>query len=170
MQNKWLKLTVIAAGVLAWAVLLPTVMLCATLFFLPQYSIYTGLHDLYRLIMGILLLVTGIWVALWSIYAQYTIGEGTPVPLLPSVKLVVKGPYRYCRNPMALGVVLMVFGAAIALWSVPALVIAITVSALHVLYDRFIEEKELEKRFGEDYTRYKQDTPFFIPRFKRHDN
>jgi len=59
-------------------------------------------------------------------------------------------------------------GAAIALWSVPALVIAVVISVLHVLYDKIVEERELEKRFGEEYTRYKQETPFILPDiFKR---
>lgn len=168
MEKKFIKLGVIATGIIAWAGVLPLVMLGATIFFHPEYSIYTEIDDLYRLVPGAIVLLAGTWIALWSIYAQYAIGEGTPVPLLPAVKLVVRGPYRYCRNPMALGVILMLLGAAIALWSVPALVIAVVISALHVLYDKIVEERELEKRFGEEYTRYKQETPFILPDiFKR---
>ncbi|MFW5771323.1 MAG: methyltransferase family protein [Spirochaetota bacterium] len=163
MEKKITKLIVIAMGIIAWAVILPLLMLGATIFFHSEYNIYSDIHDLYRLVPGVIVLAAGIWVALWSIYAQYAIGEGTPVPLLPAVKLVVKGPYRYCRNPMALGVILMLSGAAIALWSIPALVIAVVISLLHVLYDKIVEEKELEKRFGDEYTRYKQETPFIFP-------
>ncbi len=168
MEKKFIKLGVIATGIIAWAVVLPLVMLGATIFFHPEYSIYTEIDDLYRLVPGVFVLLAGIWIALWSIYAQYAIGEGTPVPLLPAVKLVVRGPYRYCRNPMALGVILMLLGAAIALWSISALVIAVVISSLHLLYDKIVEERELEKRFGEEYTRYKQETPFILPYiFKR---
>ncbi len=164
MQHRWIKLAVILGGVFAWVIILPAIMMGVTIYFNPGYRFYADSMDLPQIIPGIVLLVSGMSLALSAIYSQYKIGQGTPVPLLPTVKLVVKGPYRYTRNPMALGVILMLFGAAIALWSIPAVTIAILVSSAHVLYDKFIEERELENRFGEAYSAYKKRTPFLIPR------
>jgi len=65
---------------------------------LPRFTL-----SVMNLIVGLLLVVGGGFLGLWSIQVQVTIGKGTPVPMMPTRRLVVKGPFTYCRNPMTLG-------------------------------------------------------------------
>ena len=45
-------------------------------------------------ILGGLLMVVGFFFALWSIVAQFSRGRGTPLPILPTQKLLIDGPFR----------------------------------------------------------------------------
>lgn len=79
----------------------------------------------------------------------------------PSV-LVTKGVFRMSRNPMALGMVLGVFGYAVLLGTAsPLLVIPAFLLLLERLHVR-PEERQLESAFGEDYDRYCGDTARWI--------
>jgi protein-S-isoprenylcysteine O-methyltransferase Ste14 len=71
------------------------------------------LNEPLNYMVGVLLIVLGLFFALWSIYGQFTIGRGTPVPLMPTQKLVVQPPFTYCRNPMSLGTIVAYSGVAL---------------------------------------------------------
>jgi|GEM_PF-389341 len=91
-------------------------------------------------------------------------GEGTPAPWLPPVNLMVTGPYRYVRNPMNIGVLLILLGLSLLVTS-PAM--GIWVAFLFVIYTlifSLIEESSLEKRFGDNYLLYKANVGRWIPR------
>ena len=80
---------------------------------------------------------------------------GTPViPFERSTRLVVDGWFRYTRNPMYLGMALMVFGAGIALGSLTALLP--TVAFVASIQSHFIEGEEqlLTETFGDEYRAY----------------
>lgn len=126
-----------------------------------------GLKWPLTLILGLLLVLPGLSLGLWSVYAQMTIGRGTPVPVMATQKLVDQPPFSYCRNPMALGAILMYTGAAVLFGSLGALILAIPGAVLLLTYIKLIEEKEMELRFGQEYLEYRQRTPFLIPRFKK---
>jgi protein-S-isoprenylcysteine O-methyltransferase Ste14 len=114
------------------------------------------------------LVLLGLPVIGWATLAQWRLGRGTPAPLAPPQHLIVRGPYRLCRNPIQLGLLFYLLGvitwldalttalAGVALWFVP-------MSAYH----KFIEEKELLQRFGDGYREYRDRTPFLIPRVRR---
>ena len=116
-----------------------------------------------RGLFGGSLLIIGIIFLFWSIRAQRELGKGTPMPLMATQKLVVQKPYLYCRNPIFFGVVNLFFGISILLNSISSLVLVLIFLVLILLYTKLIEEKELEKRFGDEYLSYKNRTPFFIP-------
>mgnify|MGYP001076588802 CR=1 FL=1 len=118
-------------------------------------------------IAGVLLAGLGLGLGLWSVEAEITIGEGTPVPLVPTQKLVVQPPFTYCRNPMTLGTILAYLGVCVWIGSISALVIVAILTTLLLAYVKFIEEKELAARFGADYLAYKRETPFILPRKPR---
>ena len=80
-------------------------------------------------------------------------------------ELVVHPPYSYCRNPMALGAIALYLGLAIWLASPAAVDLVLLGAALLLTYIKFIEEQEMELRFGDGYVAYRQKTPFIIPRF-----
>ncbi len=117
--------------------------------------------------LGLLLIVVGWLFAAWSIYAQFTLGRGTPVPLMATQKLVVQPPYTWCRNPMALGAIVMYTGVAVLLGSIGALVLVLLGAAVLLAYIKLAEEKEMEMRFGQEYMLYKHRTPFLFPRFRK---
>jgi len=92
-------------------------------------------------------------------------GKGTLAPWSPPGKLVIKGPYRYVRNPMILGVLLVLLGEALGLWSESILIWAGEFVLINTISFIIYEEPNLEKRFGDDYRQYKKDVPRWLPRF-----
>jgi protein-S-isoprenylcysteine O-methyltransferase Ste14 len=94
------------------------------------------------------------------------IGRGTPVPMDPPRELVVTGFYRYVRNPIYLGVVLIFLGHFLRFgyWSLLmyALFSFIGVHAFIVFY----EEPTLRRKFGHAYEEYLKKVPRWIPRFR----
>lgn len=103
---------------------------------------------------GAILMVSGFIVMLACILRFATEGKGTLSPLDATKKLVVRGLYRYSRNPMYVGVMLMLVGEAL-FWKSPAL--AVYAAAVFVAFNLFIllhEEPRLRREFGEDYKKY----------------
>ena len=64
-------------------------------------------------IAGGLLVLAGWLLGVWSNYLQFTLGRGTPVPVMATQKLIVRPPYSYCRNPMALGAIVAYLGVSV---------------------------------------------------------
>ena len=119
-----------------------------------------------NLVVGIALILGGVILAFWSIEAQISIGRGTPVPVMPTQKLVVQAPFTYCRNPMTLGTFVGYVGFCLCIGSISAIVIVVCLVIFLLAYVKFIEEKELEARFGAEYLEYKRATPFILPRWR----
>jgi protein-S-isoprenylcysteine O-methyltransferase Ste14 len=113
---------------------------------------------------GIFLLVIGLILFLTSLRRFATEGKGTLAPWDPPSELVVRGPYRYVRNPMISGVVLVLFGEALVLFSAPILGWAVTFLAINLVYIPLLEEPMLSARFGERYQEYCRNVPPLIPR------
>ena len=146
-----------------------TIFFPALLFIIPKFildrrlGLPTFLTPVIRAALGGSLITLGIIFLFWSIRAQREIGKGTPMPLMATQKLVVQKPYLYCRNPIFFGLINLFFGISILFDSISSLVMVSIFSVIILLYSRFIEEKELEIRFGDEYLTYKKETPFFIP-------
>ncbi len=113
---------------------------------------------------GVVLIAGGALLAWWTIYVQFTIGRGTPVPVMATQKLIIQPPYSYCRNPMVLGTILAYLGVAVLVGSLSGLGLVILGTALLLTYVRLLEEKEMLLRFGEAYEAYRKSTPFILPR------
>jgi protein-S-isoprenylcysteine O-methyltransferase Ste14 len=91
-------------------------------------------------------------------------GEGTLAPWDPPRALVVRGPYRYVRNPMITGVIAVLLGEALVLRSLPHLAWALLFTAINLVYIPLVEEPGLERRFGDSYRRYRENVPRVVPR------
>jgi protein-S-isoprenylcysteine O-methyltransferase Ste14 len=133
---------------------------------LNQWLQWPPILDLpFNLILGGLLILPSSLFGLWSIYSQFTIGRGTPVPLMATQKLIVQPPYIFCRNPMALGAIGLYVGTALLFRSMGAVIVVLLCAGLLLIYIKRVEEKEMEIRFDQNYLAYKRQTPFLIPRF-----
>ncbi len=118
-------------------------------------------------IMGWLLIVGGWLLAMWAAYVQFTLGRGTPVPLMATQKLIIRPPYAYCRNPMALGAILLYLGVSVVAGSPGAGLLWLLGAIALLTYVRLVEEQEMAARFGEEYLAFRRRTPFLIPRWTR---
>ena len=108
----------------------------------------------------------GIGLAVWTVRLFAKIGNGTPAPWEPPQKLVIRGPYRHVRNPMITGVLLLLLAEALLFQSWPIAVWMGIFFIGNAIYFPLVEEKGLEKRFGDDYRKYKTHVPRWIPRLR----
>jgi protein-S-isoprenylcysteine O-methyltransferase Ste14 len=125
---------------------------------LPKFS-----SGLINTVAGLLFVIVGWLFANWTVKVQFSLGRGTPIPMMATQRLVVKEPYTYCRNPMTLGTAIFYLGVAIWLGSFSAVGLGLVYPVGILIYIKLIEEKELEERFGSEYLVYKKRTPFLIP-------
>ena len=115
---------------------------------------------------GLCLLAAGGCLFLASLRRFVTEGRGTLAPWDPPRRLVVRGPYRYVRNPMISGVLLVLFGEALLLLSWPHLVWALIFLGINSVYIPLLEEPGLARRFGEGYREYCRHVPRLLPRLR----
>jgi len=113
---------------------------------------------------GIIVGGIGSALILWCIVSFAMLGKGTPAPFDPPRRLVVRGPYKFVRNPMYIGAVFALAGAALfyesrALAGYAALFLLLT-HAFVVWY----EEPTLRRIFGADYESYCKRTRRWWPR------
>ncbi len=123
-------------------------------------------HQLPLLLVGSLIGLGGLSLLIVSIRLIIIYANTTVMPWIPSESLVVRGPYRYVRNPMILGVVLMMVSEGLILESCGILALALVFFVVNTVYFIFSEEPGLEKRFGEDYRQYKANVHRWWPRLK----
>ena len=117
------------------------------------------------LVASISFFVIGVLLAITTMRLFFRFGNGTPAPWKPPKTLVVKGPYRYMRNPMITGVLYILTGEALLFWSPVLFGWAFIFFIANMLYVPLVEEKKLLKRFGKDYEEYTKNVPRWIPRF-----
>lgn len=91
-------------------------------------------------------------------------GGGTPVPFDAAARLVVHGPYRWVRNPMAVSGVGQALGVALVLGSPLYLLVPPAGALLWHVGIRPSEERFLAARFGAEYTAYRRSVPLWVPR------
>jgi protein-S-isoprenylcysteine O-methyltransferase Ste14 len=120
-----------------------------------------------RLPLAIPMLTVGLGFTAWSAL-HFLRAKGTPVPFNPPPRLVTSGPYGRSRNPMLTGVFLFLLGLGLAMNSVSLVLFFLPLFILANVWElKAIEEPELVKRLGDDYTEYRRRTPMFIPRTRR---
>jgi protein-S-isoprenylcysteine O-methyltransferase Ste14 len=137
---------------------------------LPAIVLYgTDYHwqscGIYKSLMGTILLVTGVFLAVWTMWLFAGKGEGTAAPWDPPQKLVIAGPYGHVRNPMITSVLMLLIAESLLLNSGYIFILFVLFLTGNMIYFPFFEERDLEKRFGEDYWEYKRHVPRWIPRW-----
>ncbi len=114
--------------------------------------------------IGVVALIDGLFLLIWTISLIATKGQGTIAPWAPTKKLVITGPFRHVRNPMITGVLLVLIGEALIFQSVWLLAWAIFFFGLNTIYFIMKEEPDLLKRFGKPYEEYCRHVNRWIPR------
>ncbi len=114
--------------------------------------------------LGIAMLLAGAYPLADSIRRFVREGQGTPEPLHHTETLVVSGLYRFVRNPMYVGVLLMIFGQAVFFASRDLAAYGACAALCMHLFVVFYEEPTLRARYGEQYAAFCRDVPRWIPR------
>jgi len=112
------------------------------------------------------LVIAGFALVVWCLGTFAFVGKGTAAPFDPPRRLVVVGPYRFVRNPIYIGAVIAMLGAAMVLWSwwlvLYALVVLVVTHLLVILY----EEPHLRRVFGQPYEEYLRTVQRWIPTWR----
>ena len=120
-------------------------------------------RNTFSTVLGLILIVIGLIFMTWSNVLFISFAEGTMSELDAPKKMVVLGPYRFVRNPIAIATITALWGEAVLfgsnylfLWSIIYWV------SIH-LFLVYKEEPELEDKFGKSYVKYKESVPRWVP-------
>lgn len=110
------------------------------------------------------IVLVGTVLLLWCVRDFYQAGQGTLAPWDPPTQMVVIGLYRFVRNPMYLGVLLLILGWAALLQSV--LLVAYSTTLFVAFHARVVlhEEPWLEMQFSTTWLAYRQNVGRWVPR------
>jgi protein-S-isoprenylcysteine O-methyltransferase Ste14 len=155
---------------LAIAILPFTVAILIPLRIAQRYAIHPAIGssaaEVALQLVGVGLGAVGLALFAASLRRFATEGQGTLAPWDPPRALVVRGPYRYVRNPMISGVIFVLFGESLALLSRPHAIWAAAFLALNLIYIPLVEEPRLEQRFGDPYREYCKHVRRIWPRLR----
>ena len=110
--------------------------------------------------LGVALYVRAVW-------DFAVLGKGTPAPIDAPKRLVVRGIYRYSRNPLYIAMLTLIAGWAALFGTAVLLAYAAGLFVLYSLVIRFHEEPRLAREFGEEYAAYTQQVGRWLPRLPR---
>ena len=116
-------------------------------------------------IAGVVLLALASCLGVWSAVTMAILGKGTPLPSATANQLVIAGPYRWVRNPMAVAGIAQGIAVGLLLSSWLVVAYAVIGSVLWNFAVRPQEEADLERRFGENYRVYRAQVRCWVPRF-----
>ncbi len=121
------------------------------------------------LTLAIALAVLGVGASIygWCVWDFAAFGRATPAPIDAPKKLVVRGLYRYTRNPMYVGVLTVIMGWAALFRSANLVLYALVVGTCFHLFIVLYEERHLLAEFGSQYEAYRSQVPRWLPRPRR---
>lgn len=111
-------------------------------------------------LIGGAIMLKCVWDFAWT-------GRGTPAPFDPPRRLVITGLYRFVRNPMYVGMGLVLIGEML-LWPQIARELVFLMIVLWALVNGFVmlyEEPHLRDKFEDDYVEYCKSVRRWLPRF-----
>ena len=111
---------------------------------------------------GLVLFFAGVFVLLWCVRDFYVAGKGTLAPWDPPRHLVRVGLYRFSRNPMYVGVLLILIGWTAAFRTRSLVIYTITVAILFHLRVIIFEEPWLARTFAQEWPPYKSRVPRWL--------
>jgi len=155
----------IAVKTIIFTLLLPGVFLVLVPYFLLSSSGDRFAVDIGSIrYFGLVPMLSGVLMYIRCAWSFASAGKGTPAPIDPPKKLVVQGLYKYARNPMYTGVLVLLIGEAILFASLLLVFYAVLVFLCFHLFVVVYEEPALKAKFGDSYRRYCDSVPRWIPR------
>ena len=115
-------------------------------------------------VSGMIMVTIGTAIALWCLFTFVFIGKGTPAPFDPPRKLVIRGPYRFVRNPMYIGAGMTLAGAALFYESLSIFIYTGVFFLITHLFVVLYEEPTLRRTFGDEYEAYFGCVSRWVPR------
>jgi len=156
-----------AIGTIIFTILVP-----GTVTIVVPHLILTSEHRLLAIKLGAVRffgwipLVAGVLIYLWTARDFTVSGKGTPAPIAAPRTLVVRGLYRYLRNPMYVGVLSVVIGEALLFESVALFIYALLLFPAFHMFVVFYEERVLRRQFGASYQHYCESVSRWVPSFR----
>lgn len=132
----------------------------------PEWSVHFFNPPLQIVIAGILILL-GLSLMIACVVLFIRRGKGTLAPWSPTEHLVIEGPYKFSRNPMITGVVIVLVGLAVLFGSFLIGGWALMFLTLNSIYFKWFEEPGLVERFGAEYEEYRRRVPMWLGRLKK---
>ena len=116
--------------------------------------------------LGAVLIALGL-IGLLESFARFALeGRGTPAPVLPTVRLVVSGFYRWVRNPMYLAVVALIVGQSLLFGHTGVLIYGLCIWLVFHVFVLAYEEPTLRRSFPDDYAAFFDNVPRWVPRLR----
>jgi protein-S-isoprenylcysteine O-methyltransferase Ste14 len=147
-------------------IVLPVIGILVSLYLDSLFGLSEIIPSPINILVAVIFLAIGFFFAIWSNFEIYKTGKGSPVPLkgTHTKELVIKGPYKYSRNPMVFEYILFWLGLGFLFNSI-FLVIGFTVliTVLLIILVKLWEEKNMIERFGKPYLDYKSSVSFLFP-------
>ena len=117
--------------------------------------------------LAVCLFALGVALYLRAVWDFAVLGKGTPAPLDAPKRLVVRGIYRYTRNPLYISMLTVIAGWAALFGTAVLLAYAGVLFVVYSLFVRLHEEPRLTRVFGEEYAAYTQQVGRWLPRLPR---
>jgi protein-S-isoprenylcysteine O-methyltransferase Ste14 len=140
-------------------------------YFVPRLILASD-YDLFGLEMnaflfiGLVPVILGLVILIGFIWGFIVAGTGTPVLYDMPEEMIVRGSYRFVRNPMYVGGLLLLLRQAILFKSFGFLLYLVVLFLLFNLLVVLVEERMLNREFGESYEQYCRSVPRWIPRLR----
>ncbi len=115
---------------------------------------------------GILLMFLGGLTVLSCAWVFMIHGRGTPAVFDAPRQFVARGPYKFTRNPMYIGGTVLLTGFSFYHLSISMVIFSLALIFLFHLFVVFVEEPDLERRFGDSYFQYKKSTNRWMLKFR----
>jgi len=134
----------------------PTYLLLALLAMGVLHFVVSGprlVEGAWRL-LGVPVAVLGVWITIWADAIFKRVGTEIK-PFRESSAVVTEGPYRFSRNPMYLGFLLLLIGVALLAGTLVPMLVVVVMAWLFSAHFVVPEERHMEEQFGDSYRRYK---------------
>jgi len=150
-----------------WTLILTSLLyFAAGIVIVLEFFIINRELNLYFITIGSAIFLSAILLRSWSVKTlgnQWAIHVAGPSKLNNELTLITTGPYKYVRHPIYLSYILDLMGLAVAFSAFYALLFVIIINVPSYILRSLFEEKSALKRFGQQYSEYKNKTSFMIP-------
>ncbi len=113
------------------------------------------------IVAGLIFLLIGVIFRIWAAWTFYQ-NQLRVITLTPQHTFIRSGPYKFSRNPLYVGIVSIALGSALLFGSLIGFISSVLIFLGWDVYVKRVEEKALEKKFGDSYIKYKQGVPRWL--------